>query len=344
MPTNKATSDGDLSVSGDNKTEVIRLNYVLITPARNEEAFIENTIRSVAAQTVRPVKWIIVSDGSSDRTDEIVKQYVSQHAWIELLRMPEHRDRQFAAKANCFNAGYERLKGLEFDLIANLDADITFEPTYCEFLLGKFAAIPGLGVAGTPFVEDASQLDKHSYAHGSANLNHVSGACQMFRRTCFEEVGGYIPIKGGAIDWIAVTTARMKGWQTRTFLEKACFHHRKLGTGNDSPLMVRFHYGKKAYYVGGHPVWEILRGIFQMREKPYIIGGMYFLGGFIWAVLTRMHRPVSPELMAFHRTEQLARLKRSFGRLTRLGNGKQSGTDNSVGGLGKVRKAPQDAA
>ena len=105
MPINKATSDGDLSVSGDNKTEAVRLQYVLITPARNEEAFIENTIRSVAAQTVRPVKWIIVSDGSSDRTDGIVKQYASQHAWLELLRMPEHRDRQFAAKANCFNAG-----------------------------------------------------------------------------------------------------------------------------------------------------------------------------------------------------------------------------------------------
>ena len=317
----------------------------LITPARNEEAFIENTIRSVAAQTVRPVKWIIVSDGSSDRTDEIVKQYASQHAWLELLRMPEHRDRQFAAKANCFNAGYERLKGLEFDLIANLDADITFEPTYCEFLLGKLPRLFGSRRGGhSALLKMQASWIKHSYAHGSANLNHVSGACQMFRRKCFEEVGGYIPIKGGAIDWIAVTTARMRGWQTRTFLEKACFHHRKLGTGNDSPLMVRFHYGKKAYYVGGHPVWEILRGIFQMREQPYVIGGMYFLGGFVWAVLTRMHRPVSPELMAFHRTEQLARLKRSFGRLTRLGNGKQSGIDNSVGGLGKVRKAPQDAA
>jgi len=320
------------------------LKYVLITPARNEEAFIGNTILSVAAQTMRPAKWIIVSDGSSDRTDEIVKQYATQHDWIELLRMPEHRDRQFAAKANCFNAGYDRLKGVEFDIIANLDADITFEPEYCEFLLGKFAANPNLGVAGTPFVEDASQLDKHTYAHGSANLNHVSGACQMFRRKCFEEVGGYIPIKGGAIDWIAVTTARMKGWQTRTFLEKACFHHRKLGTGNDSPLMVRFHYGKKAYYVGGHPVWEVLRGIFQMRETPFILGGIYFLCGFSWATVTRMHRPVSAELMAFHRAEQLSRLKRSFTRRRSRKSASQSGTDNSAAEAVKARKAPQDVA
>src|SRR5271156_4765549 len=195
----------------------VHLKYVLITPARNEEAFIEGTIRSVIAQSILPAKWIIVSDGSTDRTDDIVKQYAIQHDWIELVRMPEHRDRQFAAKANCFKAGYDRLKSLEFDLIGNLDADITFEPDYYAFLLGKFAENPKLGVTGTPFVEDTDQPGKHTYAHGAANLEHVSGACQIFRRECFEAVGGYVPIKGGAIDWIAVTTARMKGWQTRTF-------------------------------------------------------------------------------------------------------------------------------
>jgi len=288
------------------------LKYVLITPARNEEAFIENVIRSVVSQTIKPVKWIIVSDGSTDRTDEIVNQYASEHGWIELLRMPEHRDRQFAAKAHCFNAAYERLKNTDYDIIANLDADITFEPEYCGFLLGMFALIPGLGVAGTPFVEDVEQLGKHTYAHNLANLNHVSGACQMFRRQCFEEIGGYIPIKGGAIDWIAVTTARMKGWTTRTFLEKACIHHRKLGTGNDSGLMVRFRYGQKAYYVGGHPFWEVLRGVFQMRERPVIIGGLYFLCGFVQAVMIKMKRPVPAELIAFHQAEQMERLKRAL--------------------------------
>ena len=120
---------------------------------------------------------------------------------------------------------------------------------------------------------------------------------------------------GWAIDWIAVTTARMKGWETRTFVEKTCAHHRQLGTGNDSPLMVRFRYGQKAYYVGGHPVWEILRGCFQIKDRPYLVGGLYFLSGFAWALLTRMKRPVSPELMAFHRGEQMARLRKVVGRL-----------------------------
>jgi hypothetical protein len=228
--------------------------------------------------------------------------------------MPERRDRQFAAKANCFNAGYDRLRQLDFDLIGNLDADITLGPGYYEFLLARFVDNPRLGVAGTPFVEDASRPDKHSYAHGGANIEHVSGACQLFRRRCFAEVGGYVPIKGGAIDWIAVTTARMKGWQTRTFLEQVCFHHREIGTGNHSPLMARFHYGRKAYYVGGHPLWETLRGCFQMRERPLLVGGLWFVAGYWWSCLTRVHRPVSKELIAFHRAEQMSRLRRMWRR------------------------------
>jgi glycosyltransferase involved in cell wall biosynthesis len=289
---------------------VAGLTYVLITPARNEAAFIGDTIRSIAAQTRRPLRWIIVSDGSTDGTDDIVKSLAAGLEWIELLRLPERRDRQFAAKANAFNAGYERLKYLHFELIGNLDADITFAPDYFEFLLGCFAKDPELGVAGTPYIEDFDRPDRHTYAHRGANLDHVSGACQTFRRECFETIGGYVPIKGGQIDWIAVTTARMKGWKTRTFTEKVCFHHRKIGTADSGPLMARFHYGRNAYYVGGHPAWELMRGIFQMRSPPVLIGGLWFMAGYIWSAVTRTHRPVSAELMAFHRKEQLTRLKR----------------------------------
>jgi len=102
------------------------LRYALVTPARNEEAFIGATIESVIKQTQPPLRWVIVSDGSQDRTDEIVKSYLARYDWIELMRMPERRDRQFAAKANCFNAGYARLKDIAYDVVGNLDADITF--------------------------------------------------------------------------------------------------------------------------------------------------------------------------------------------------------------------------
>jgi glycosyltransferase involved in cell wall biosynthesis len=298
------------------------LSYALITPAHNEAAFIEQTIRAVLDQSVLPSKWIIVSDGSTDGTDEIVQRYASQHDWIELSRLPERHDRHFAGKAYAFNAGYSRLSTLNsqpstsWDLIGNLDADITFGPDYFEFLLQKFSANPQLGVAGTPFVEDHDRLDQHSYAHQFANSTHVSGACQMFRKECFEEIGGYVPVKAGAIDWVAVTTARMKGWQTRTFTEKLCFHHRKLGVGSGSPgkLPMWFHYGRKAYLVGGHPLWECSRGLFRMLEKPFVLGGLWFIAGYVWTALLRSERAVSGELMRFHRTEQLTRLRGIFKR------------------------------
>jgi Glycosyltransferases, probably involved in cell wall biogenesis len=293
------------------------LTYALVTPARNEAAFIEQTIRSVIAQTAPPSRWIVVSDGSTDGTDEIVQRYASEHGWIELLRMPERRDRQFAAKAHAFNAGYARLAGVAYDIIGNLDADITFERDYFSFLLSKFQLFPELGVAGTPFLEDHERLDQHSYAHQFANSAHVSGACQMFRKKCFEEIGGYMPVKTGGVDWIAVTTARMRGWQTRTFTEKVCFHHRKLGVGSGSPgkLPTWFHYGRKAYLVGGHPLWECSRGLFRMWEKPFVLGGLWFIAGYVWAALNRSERTVSGELMHFHRAEQMARLRQIFSRL-----------------------------
>lgn len=281
------------------------LEYVLITPARNEEAFIERVIASVISQSVRPMQWIIVSDGSTDRTDEIVSKYTNRYDWIQLLRMPEHRDRHFAAKVECFNAAYEKVRNESYDIIGNLDADITFDKDYIEFLLGKFAEDPRLGVAGTPFVEDSSS----HYDYRFTNIEHVSGACQLFRRKCFEDIGGYIPIKGGGIDWVAVTSARMKGWKTRTFTEKVCYHHRKMGTGKGSVLAARYRLGKEDYYLGSHPLWEVFRVLYQMRFKPPVLGGMSIFLGYCMAALRGVERPVPPELVEFYRREQIQRLK-----------------------------------
>jgi len=280
------------------------LRYALITPARNEERFIEQTILSVISQSLLPEKWVIVSDGSTDRTDEIVAKYFDQYPWMELVRMSEHRDRQFAAKVRCFNAGYAPLAGVDFDIIGNLDADITFDADYFDFLMEKFSSDPQLGVAGTPFVEDDT-----SYDYRFTDIRHVSGACQMFRRECFDDIGGYQPIKGGGIDWLAVTTARMKNWKTRTFTEKVCYHHRPMGTGNSTALAASFRLGKQDYYLGGHPLWEVFRACFQMIGRPYFLGGVCLALGFFWAYVTRVERVVTPELMQFHQREQMQRLR-----------------------------------
>lgn len=284
------------------------MTYVLITPARDEAQFIEQTLNSVIAQTVRPLKWLIVSDGSTDGTDEIVKRYMAEHPWMELVQMPPRRERHFGGKVHAFNAGYARVKDLAYQAIGNVDADISFGADYFSFLLGKLAADPTLGLVGAPFKETSSGI----YDYRFVSIEHVSGQCQLFRRACFEEIGGYVPVEGGGIDLIAVTAARMKGWKTRTFTERVYIHHREMGTARRGVLMARFKQGVKDYACGGHPLWQLFRTGYQMTKTPLFVGGMSLGAGYGWALLRRAERPIPREMVAFRRREQMQRLRAFF--------------------------------
>jgi glycosyltransferase involved in cell wall biosynthesis len=292
------------------------VKYVLITPARNEERFITKTLDSVVAQTLLAARWIIVNDGSTDRTTEIVESYAKRYPWIEIIHRSQRPDRNFAGKADAFNAGFERVRSSPFDVIGNLDADVSFERDYFEFLVGKFSEFPRLGVAGTPMREANYDALKDSFY----NENDVFGACQLFRRGCFEEVGGYTPIKWGGIDWVAVRTARLKGWQTRSFNEKMFYHHRRMGATESSTWKARFDYGRKDYFLGNHPLWQIFRVGFQMTKRPYVVGGLLLLSGYFYSFASRMQRPVAAELLTFNRHEQLERLKHLLTRFLRSGH------------------------
>jgi glycosyltransferase involved in cell wall biosynthesis len=269
--------------------------------------FIEQTIKSVVTQTVLPVKWVIVSDGSTDGTDDIVQRYAAKYEWIDLVRMPERRERHFAGKVHAFNAGYAKVKDMNYDIIGNLDGDISFEEDYISILLDKFAENPQLGVAGTPFREGSEQYD-----YRFTNIEHVSGACQLFRRECFEAIGGYPPLKAGGVDLVAVLTARMKGWQTKTFTEKTCEHHRKMGTASHHNLLVKFKGGHHDYLMGVDVVWQFFRSLYQMSKKPLVFGGCVLLAGYLWAMITRVERLVPRELVEFRKKEQMRRLRDMF--------------------------------
>src|SRR3984893_645016 len=282
-----------------------QMPYVLITPARNEEKLIEKVIQSVISQTVPPSRWVIVNDGSTDATASIVSRYLAKYPWMELLNLSPHRDRSFAAKVHAFNAGFDRVKNLDFKVVGNLDSDLSVDADYLEFLLAKFEEDPGLGVAGTIFREEGYSSATDSFE----GQNHVAGGCQLFRRQCFEQIGGYVPNKAGGIDWIAVTTARMMGWKTRSFREKYFFHYRSLGTAERSLLASTFSYGEKDYYLGGHPLWEMFRVAYRATKKPFLVGGMALYSGYLSAFLRQMERPVSNDLMRFHRKEQLKKLR-----------------------------------
>lgn len=316
-----------------------KMTYVLITPARNEGQFIENTIKSVSQQSVLPRKWVIVNDGSTDDTGEIAARCATNFDWIEVVNLPVRKERNFAAKVYAFRAGQERLAGIDYKVIGNLDADVTLEPDHFEFLISKFQEDPDLGVAGTVFREPGYYSGTDSFE----GQNYVSGQCQIFRRECWEEIGGYTPSKAGGIDWMAVMTARMKGWKTRSFREKCFYHHRILGTANHGKAGKSFAYGKKDYYMGGHPLWEMFRSTYQLLKRPYIIGGTMLFAGYFTALLTGEKRVVTDDLMRFHRREQmmklraillsLARFKKidSFGLLPVSQGTRSAGTANPTG-------------
>jgi biofilm PGA synthesis N-glycosyltransferase PgaC len=279
--------------------------YVLITPARNEARFIELTLQSMFAQTVRPLRWVIVSDGSTDGTDDIVSRYAADHDWIELIRMPERKERNFAGKVHAFNAGHARVANLSYDVIGNLDGDVSFGEEHFRYLVSKFAEHPKLGVAGAPFREGTFQYD-----YRFTNIENVWGGCQLFRKQCFEDIGGYAPVKGGCIDHIAVVSARMKGWKTRTFTETVSIHHRTMGTAQVGKVRAKFKHGAKDYAVGNHALWELFRAAYQLKQEPVVIGGLALASGYVWSMIQRKDRPISRDLIAFTRREQMGRLSR----------------------------------
>jgi rhamnogalacturonyl hydrolase YesR len=287
------------------------LKYVLMTAAHNEADLIDQPLRSVTRQTILPIRWIVVSDGSTDATEEIVETYVRDYPWIELLRLEGGPGRNLSRKARALNTAHARLRDVAYDVIGIVDADVSFDEKYIAFLLERFVEAPGLGVAGTAMLDGGLRYD-----YDFTSASHVSGSCQFFRRECFEQLGGFVPAERGGVDWIAVTTARMIGWETRAFLEKESVHHRPIGSSGKSVLKVWLERGLKDYSVGFHPVWEIARSIYQATSRrPYLIGGTALLAGYTYGAVTRTERHVSKELMQFNRDEQRRRLKEAVLRL-----------------------------
>jgi glycosyltransferase involved in cell wall biosynthesis len=282
------------------------MRYVIVTPARNEEAVLAKTADSVAAQSQLPERWVIVDDGSTDSTAAIAEEYARRVPWIRLVRRPARADRSFAGKAHAVRAGLEAARDVQFDIFVNLDADVSFEPGYMAFLLQKFEADPKLGIAGTPFTQPGGYDSTRDSFEGA---QYVAGPCQLFRYSCFQDIGGYVANPAGGVDWIAVMTARMKGWTVTAFPEMRFHHHRSMGTAERGEVAALFSYGEKDYYLGGSPVWQLFRGAFRMTKRPLILGGLALLLGYGWAALRRVKRPVTDELMRFHRREQMKKLR-----------------------------------
>jgi len=279
--------------------------YVLMTAARNEAATIERTMRAVIEQTVRPRRWVVVSDGSTDQTDGLVATYASRHGFMRLLRRSGDHNRNFGSKVNAIRDGITRdLCDVEYEFIGVLDADITVSQEYYEKLLMRFRDNPLLGIGGGKIWD----VVKGEAINGRGSLNSVGSAVQMFRRTCYEEIGGYLPLEVGGEDAAAEVMARSHGWQVRSFEDLPVLHHRRTGTATKSIWHARFERGIEDYLLGAHPLFFLAKCLGRIAEGPYLVGGLLMGLGYLWSALCRTRREVPREFIDYLRKEQKERL------------------------------------
>jgi len=280
--------------------------YVLITAARNEEKYIPKTIEAVISQTIKPLKWIIVSDRSTDNTDNIVINAAKHVNFIELVSLRGDDKRNFGSQVRAINKGYEYVHGLKYNFIGNLDADVSFEPRYFELLFQKFSNNDTLGLCGGFICEEKNG---EFVGRPTNNLRSVPHAIQMFRRECFEGIGGYIPLKYGGPDWCAEVMARMKGWEVSSFEDMRVLHHRPT-TSAEGYYRGRFRSGLMDYSMGSHPLFEIIKCFSRVRSRPIIIGSILRLIGYMYGYLKRETRLVPEEVTKYLRLEQVSRIKK----------------------------------
>jgi glycosyltransferase involved in cell wall biosynthesis len=287
------------------KEDLMTSKYVLLTAARNEAEFIGQTIASVLRQSVLPQRWIIVDDGSTDMTAAIVRHYAKAHDFIQLIHCEGDVQRNFGSKSKAITYAYAQVVDVDFDYVGNLDADITHIPDYYASIMKKFELDPKLGLAG------GIRYDIVNGEHILVDCarNSVGGPIQMFRRECWERIGGYMPLPYGGVDAVAETSARMHGWKVQSFPEYHVFHHRPTGTANRSIWNALYRAGIRDYTIGYHPMFELSRCFRHIKKHPYVVGSLITIFGYMRAWLLGIKRPVSNELVEFLQAEQMNRLK-----------------------------------
>jgi poly-beta-1,6-N-acetyl-D-glucosamine synthase len=279
-------------------------SYVLITPVRNEESTIGITIESVINQTVLPREWVIVSDQSTDRTDEIIKNYASKFSFIHFLRLECRPNRNFASAVFAIQAGIEALNSMDYEFLGLLDGDIRFAKNYYEEIMRRCHNDSHLGIAGGLVVD----IQEGQRRRSIQSLTEIAGAVQFFRRECFESLGGLVALPEGGWDAITCVQARINGFRTRTFPDVEVDHlkPRNIAEGN---LPKRFkQLGIRDYALGNHPIFETIKCGYRCLENPVFIGGFMRMIGYLSCYFSQRPRLLSSDIIRFIRREQLRRL------------------------------------
>jgi glycosyltransferase involved in cell wall biosynthesis len=281
--------------------------YILLTAAKNEEKYIGFALESVVRQTIVPIKWIIVDDGSTDRTAEVVRKFAAKYPFISLeSNRRDSGKRSFGAKDEAINGAYRRIQHLESGFLGIQDADIAPErPEYYEALLRKFQQHPKLGIAGGYICEQANGVWK---PRKSNSVDSVAGGIQMFRRECFDQMSGYTPLEYGGEDWLAQLSARIAGWETAAFPDYRIYHYRPTSSAGGI-CRGAFRAGLMDASFGSHPMFEFIKCCRRIRHKPLVLGSLLRFCGFLWWKVAQPGPLLSAEAAAFLRKEQLDKLR-----------------------------------
>jgi glycosyltransferase involved in cell wall biosynthesis len=278
------------------------IRYAIVTPARDEEKYIAATVEAVASQTILPEEWIVVDDGSTDRTSAILGGYAARLPWLRVVHRPNRGFRKAGGGVvDAFYEGYNALGSRDWEFIVKLDGDLTFERDYFERCFGYFRAEPKLGIGGGGI---------YHLLRGKPTLEvnprfHVRGATKIYRRECWEAIGGLWRAAGW--DTIDEVKANMLGWSTRSFNELRLLHHRLTGAAS-GPIPDRAKRGVACYVSGYHPLFVAASCVRRLVQKPYIIGSLALFYGFVKAHLTKTPRVEDPQLKKYIRAQQLRRL------------------------------------
>jgi glycosyltransferase involved in cell wall biosynthesis len=279
--------------------------YVLITPARDEERKLGNTIASVLAQDVPPRHWVIVDDGSVDGTARVARELAGGDQRVTIISRPAGAPANFASKVSAFAAGLEALGGVPYDFIGNLDADVSFASDYFARLLERFTARPRLGLAGGLIVQEVGDRSQPQ----RISPNSVAGAVQLFRRACFDDVGGLRPLSLGGEDAAAEILARMHGWEVQTFFDLRVHHHGPVHNRKRGAYAAFFARGVVNRTLGYDPLFQIFVSGYRTAQPPYLLGGALMLAGYLYAAAQGKELALPAEAVAFLRREQRQRLR-----------------------------------
>ena len=300
-------------------------SYVIITPVRNEGSHFHQTIDSVLSQTLRPCAWVIVDDGSTDITPQLIDSAAAQHPWIHAIHRTDRGfHNQGGGVIEAFYDGYAQLSTLKqlatpplqdsitpglhhsrppWDFLVKLDGDLSFAKGYFEVCFAKFALNPRLGIAGGTIYGRVNGVMVED-SPGDPSF-HVRGATKIYRRATWDAIGGLVRAPGW--DTLDEVKANMLGWKTCSFPDLRVLQLKPTGVA-DGSWKNWVKNGRANYITGYHPLFMLLKCVKRVFQPPYGLAALGLFSGFCAGYLKRLPQVPAPDLVRYLRSQQMNRL------------------------------------